>query len=311
MSEATQSERDLREAVIKGKFGKVEELLKDKNVDKYESHGQPTLCLAALNGHYEICRLLLEKGAAVDKADSNGWTPLIAAASKRHQEICELLLDKRAKVNVKNNNEWTPLMMAASNGDQQTCQLLLRKGAAVNLKDKDGRSALMMAVNLNKMDVCECLLNHGADIELKDNDGRTALDISYTNVKNEQINDMLKAQSIIRKKKEILEVREEYKNLQRLQKRNTENEEIVQFLKRRNGETDTFLQNRRTENHLYNVLCKHKAEYEKCIKDLSDEIKRNQCITGHTDRNADQLRKEINQLENCFKEGKYKEIVEI
>ena len=47
---------------------------------------------AILNGHTEVVKLLLEKGAQVDIQDSSGWTALMDAGLKGHTEVVKLLL---------------------------------------------------------------------------------------------------------------------------------------------------------------------------------------------------------------------------
>ena len=50
---------------------------------------------AALGGHVECLRLLLEKGAAVDRANEWGDTPLFIAKALGHSSIVALLKKHR------------------------------------------------------------------------------------------------------------------------------------------------------------------------------------------------------------------------
>ena len=59
--------------------------------------------LAARNGHSEVVKLLLEKGANIEHNDNNGRAPLSWAARNDHAEVVKLLLEKCATIEHKNN----------------------------------------------------------------------------------------------------------------------------------------------------------------------------------------------------------------
>ena len=62
------------------------------NVNLANKFGNTPLFFAVGNGHTEIVKLLIAKGADVNKADNKyGITPLYRASSKGHTEIVELL----------------------------------------------------------------------------------------------------------------------------------------------------------------------------------------------------------------------------
>src|SRR5262249_204755 len=60
--------------------------------------GSVALALAASNGQFEVCELLLRKGANLEAKDNYGSTPLIRAAKNGHLQIVDLLLRARANV---------------------------------------------------------------------------------------------------------------------------------------------------------------------------------------------------------------------
>ena len=69
------------------------------------SCGKPAKCtalhVAARKGNFEICQLLVSKGATVDALDSENGTALHFAAFIGNLEICQLLLSKGATVDAK------------------------------------------------------------------------------------------------------------------------------------------------------------------------------------------------------------------
>jgi hypothetical protein len=50
-------------------------------------------------GHYEVVKLLLDKGAEIDRAGGNmGWTALSGAAYKGHTQVARLLIERGADI---------------------------------------------------------------------------------------------------------------------------------------------------------------------------------------------------------------------
>ena len=66
-----------------GDHGLVASLLKQKcNAEQSSSDGRTALQVAALEGHEQVCRLLLPAaGASLNAADNDGWTPLHCAVT--------------------------------------------------------------------------------------------------------------------------------------------------------------------------------------------------------------------------------------
>ncbi|MHC4688842.1 MAG: ankyrin repeat domain-containing protein [Planctomycetota bacterium] len=70
-------------------------------------------------GNIDICRILIEYGAALDIQDKFGWTALIIASSEGHLPIVELLLESKANPAIKTLNDMTALDYAHKNSHGQ------------------------------------------------------------------------------------------------------------------------------------------------------------------------------------------------
>ncbi|NBR95459.1 MAG: ankyrin repeat domain-containing protein [Proteobacteria bacterium] len=69
--------------------------------------GATALMLAAIEGHTEVVKLLLDKGADVNSRLETGETALILAAQGGHKEVMELLIKKLSTPSNNPNNPQT------------------------------------------------------------------------------------------------------------------------------------------------------------------------------------------------------------
>eukprot|EP00118_Oscarella_pearsei_P003104 m.12968 g.12968 ORF g.12968 m.12968 type:complete len:2147 (+) comp24414_c0_seq2:49-6489(+) len=119
---------------------------------------------AAQEGHYDLVKMLLERGAKADAVANNGDTALIFCCSNGHTEVAELLLDAGANLEHKAEGGRTPLMKAARAGHLQTVQFLISRGAGVNMKTSNNdHTVLSLACAGGHLPIVELLLAHGAD----------------------------------------------------------------------------------------------------------------------------------------------------
>ena len=101
----------------------------------------PILVVATYNGHPDIARLLLARGASADGRDAKGSTALMGVAFKGERAIARLLIAAGADPNGTNAAGQTALMMAAMFGRADMVDLLLDAGADQSLRDASGATA--------------------------------------------------------------------------------------------------------------------------------------------------------------------------
>ena len=87
-----QKEKNLADEVASWAYDSAE-----KPFDFVEEGMQTALLWAALRGHHEVVKVLIEHRADVNAQDSNGWTPLRWAESKGHTQTVALLQEAGAK----------------------------------------------------------------------------------------------------------------------------------------------------------------------------------------------------------------------
>ncbi|KAK1265357.1 hypothetical protein QJS04_geneDACA010641 [Acorus gramineus] len=95
-----------------------------------DQYGMTALHTAAIKGHRDAVRTLIDYGADLHARDREGHTPLHLAVEGGSADAVEALVDKGADVNARTGRGATPLYMARSMGHEGIAQLLLANGAA-------------------------------------------------------------------------------------------------------------------------------------------------------------------------------------
>lgn len=100
------------------------------NINSVSEHGHQALMLAAHQGHVEIIKLLIDKGANINgKHKISGNTALIGAVFQGNKDIVKLLIEAKVDINLKNNDGKSALDMAKLQGNMEIINLLVVSGA--------------------------------------------------------------------------------------------------------------------------------------------------------------------------------------
>ncbi|GAB4820862.1 hypothetical protein N2152v2_007908 [Parachlorella kessleri] len=114
------------------------------SVDTLGPDSDTALHLAALYGHADCVRLLLDHGATASVRDEDGGVALHDAAAGGYTNICLMLLDADAAcVNMRDDEGDTPLHNAARGGHEEVARLLVARGADATLKNEEALALLM------------------------------------------------------------------------------------------------------------------------------------------------------------------------
>lgn len=110
----------------------------DLKIDQANEANETALMMAALRGHLDWCRRLVERGAAVNR---QGWTPLHYAATGPTPQTVSFLLEKGAQVDAPSPNGTTALMMAARYGSEGSVEVLLAAKADPKARNQQDLNA--------------------------------------------------------------------------------------------------------------------------------------------------------------------------
>ncbi|KAK3615483.1 hypothetical protein LTR22_027423 [Elasticomyces elasticus] len=132
---------------------------------------------AAGNGHIEIVRLLLQRGAEAALPRVNGYTPINAAATNGHIKVVEVLLKQEGMdIDAPSDNGGTPLYWASQKGHDEIVRMLLEPGAEAVPPRIDGVTPMSTAATSGRIKVVEVLLRQGGvNIDAPSDEGGTPL----------------------------------------------------------------------------------------------------------------------------------------
>lgn len=149
--------------------------VKDKSVPKSFEKARTPLQLATQQGHIEIFKLLVSKGADIHEKHEYKGNLLGIAASWGRCEIVQYLLNAGIKTEAKDVDSWTALHEAAFGGDGKVIKLLIEAGANIEARTKAKESPLMFSASNGCLEATRTLLDYGANIQARSSRGLSAL----------------------------------------------------------------------------------------------------------------------------------------
>ncbi|KAL0128961.1 hypothetical protein PUN28_003973 [Cardiocondyla obscurior] len=123
----------------------------------------------------------LRRGPGANVQDASGYSALHHAALNGHRDVVKLLLQYEASTNVVDAKGSSPLHLAAWAGDAEIVRLILNQGPSVpnvNLATKDNETALHCAAQYGHTEVVAQLLQYGCDPSIRNSRGESALDLA-------------------------------------------------------------------------------------------------------------------------------------
>ncbi|KAI3417690.1 hypothetical protein GPALN_012165 [Globodera pallida] len=160
--------------IIASAFGKTNVghflLSKGACVSWTNAFGLPALFFAAKEGHLEMCKELVAKGADANQKSDNS-SPWLEACKKGHLNIVEFFANNGQYMEATGSDGDTGLIAASFNGNADVVRFLLSKNARFGRTIDEGFSPLFLAARQGHLDVCKLLVTNGADVNRESENG--------------------------------------------------------------------------------------------------------------------------------------------
>lgn len=130
---------------------------------------------AAFNGHINIVKMLLKKGANPNVADNQSFYPLHLAASKKHLAIVRELIAHGADLNAVTSSLGTVLHIAAAIDFYDILDVNEIKKMPLEARDHEQKTALNVAASFGSYTFGWRIVDLGAQVDTVDETGNTPL----------------------------------------------------------------------------------------------------------------------------------------
>ena len=160
------------------------------NLDMADDDGWTAFHFAARKGSDELIAYFIDMGSNVHLETNDRKNCLHIAALYGHLNLCKILVEKHYfDVHSTDDDGWAALHYSARHGTYSLITYFVDMGADIFLKTKDGKNCLHIAVLYGHSKLCKTLKSrHNFDIHAADNDGWTALHHSVRNGSHELVN---------------------------------------------------------------------------------------------------------------------------
>ena len=169
-------------AALSGHLDLCKTLMNKHNFDvnTTDSKGFTALHFSAENGSYELVKLFADKGTDIHLKTEDGMNCLHIASCNGHLNLCKILINKHEfDLHMTDNDRWTSLHFSAKSGSYNLFKFFADKGTDIHLKTVTGFTCLHLAASYGHLNLCRKLIKkHGFDVHLTDNEGFTALHCS-------------------------------------------------------------------------------------------------------------------------------------
>ncbi len=156
--------RHLLDACRTGNLVTVKHLVNEANVNFKNEIGETPLSMAIKHGHFEVVKVLVDKGADLNGVESLIETSLTLAIKNRRYEMIPFFIEKGVDINKPDFVGETPLILLVDQNRLQEVSVLLQAGAKVNMKSEVGETPLVLAAEKGSVEMVKLLLAYGADV---------------------------------------------------------------------------------------------------------------------------------------------------
>ena len=153
----------LLDAIKENKHADVKFLIKiganiNHNHPRTNNLTNSPLQVAIIEGHENIVKTLISKGAKINRKDSRGYYPIHRAVRRNQKEIVEILLKHGADIEAECCFAKTPIYHAMDEANIEMIKILLRYGAKIDQPNELRRTPIEKAIFDNKKDILEIFL---------------------------------------------------------------------------------------------------------------------------------------------------------
>ena len=150
------------------------------NTNLTTNHGRNCLHIAALSGHFNLCKTFIEKhDFNVNLADNNGWAALHHSIKSGSYELVTYFCDIGTDINIRTNHGKNCLHIAALSGHINLCKTLVHKHHFdIHMADNDGWTVLHYSAKNGSYELFKYFCDMGTDTNIKTHRGRNCLDIA-------------------------------------------------------------------------------------------------------------------------------------